>query len=75
MSRSGFTLIEAVIASALSMIIVATAFLGLRAAAAGTATANQLSLENGLIREGYLRANEIADHTLRRVREVMEMLY
>ena len=62
--RKGFTLIELLTAVGLGLVIVYTAFAGLRVASHGVAVANRLSLENGLMRTGYLAALEEKDHWL-----------
>ncbi len=55
------SLIELLISVSLGLMIVLTAFAGFRAASASVTTANRLSLENALMRNGYLVANEEVD--------------
>lgn len=56
-SRSrGFTLIEALIAIALGSLIVYAAVAGFRVSAQSITTANRLSLENAMLRAGFLAA-------------------
>ncbi len=55
------SLIELMISVSLGLVIVLTAFAGFRAASASVTTANRLSLENALMRNGYLVANEEVD--------------
>lgn len=59
--RSGLTLIELMIAMAIGLVILSTIFYGFRVATAAMSTANRLSLENGLLRHGFLAALEEAD--------------
>lgn len=58
---SGFTLIEMMIAVALSTMIVYVAMAGFRVASQSTTMANRMSLENALMRAGYQVAVEEAD--------------
>lgn len=53
---TAFTLIEMMIAVALGSLIVYTAVAGFRAASQTITAANRLSVENGLLRSGYLEA-------------------
>ncbi len=61
MTARAFTLLELLISIALGVVIVYVAFAGVRVAAQSVATVNRLSLENELLREGYLIANEQVD--------------
>ncbi|HYE05895.1 MAG TPA: prepilin-type N-terminal cleavage/methylation domain-containing protein [Planctomycetota bacterium] len=61
MIRRGFTLIEALLAVALSMTVVLTAVAGVRLAAQSVTAANRNAVENGLIRAGYFMAVDEAD--------------
>lgn len=60
--RSGFTLLEMMIAIALSLVVVYTAFAGLRVATQTMTLCNRLSVENGLMRVGFIAALEDLDH-------------
>ncbi len=59
--RAGFTLIEMIIGLALGLLVLYAATAGFRAASIATATANRLSLENALMREGMHRARDEVD--------------
>jgi len=57
----GFTIIEALIAIALGTVIVGTAYAGFRVASSSVAATNRMSLENGLMRAGFMAALDEAD--------------
>ncbi len=57
----GFTLIELIIAVSLSTVIVYMAFSAFRVAAQSISIANRMSLENQLMRAGFVYANEAVD--------------
>jgi prepilin-type N-terminal cleavage/methylation domain-containing protein len=59
--HSGFTLVELLIGLALGLMVLYAAVAGFRSAALSTATANRLSLENTLMREGLHRARDELD--------------
>jgi hypothetical protein len=59
--RRGFTLVEALIAIALGMVVIAVAFAGLRAAAGAFAVGTRLSNENALLRAGFSSALDELD--------------
>jgi prepilin-type N-terminal cleavage/methylation domain-containing protein len=59
--RSGFTLIEMMIAIGLGMLVVFVATAGLRTAAQSVASANRLALENSILRTGMVVALEHTD--------------
>ncbi len=58
----GFTLIEMLIAIALSMAVILTAVAGVRMGAQSIAVANRLATENSLMRAGYMMAVHEADY-------------
>jgi Tfp pilus assembly protein PilE len=60
-SLRGFTLIELMLAIALGMLVIYTAYAGFRMASQCIVTANRLSLENSLMRSGYSLAHEQLD--------------
>lgn len=60
--RSAFTLIELVIALALSLLVMYAAFAALRVATQTMSVCNRLSLENSLMRTGFIAALEDLDH-------------
>ena len=60
-SIRAFTLIELMIAMAIGMLILFTAFAGFRVASQCIVVANRLSLENSLMRSGYNIAHEQLD--------------
>jgi prepilin-type N-terminal cleavage/methylation domain-containing protein len=60
--RAAFTLLEMMIAIALSLVVVYTAFAGLRVASQTMTLCNRLSVENGLMRVGFIAALEDLDH-------------
>jgi prepilin-type N-terminal cleavage/methylation domain-containing protein len=60
-ARSGFTLIELMIAIALSSVILMTAFSALRVVSQSVTLTNRLSLENGLMRAGFMAASNELD--------------
>lgn len=57
----GFTLIELMIAITLSMMIAYTAFAAFRVASQSVATCRRLSIENGMMRTGFIAALEELD--------------
>lgn len=59
--RSGFTLIELMLAMGLSIVIIGTAFSAVRMVSQSTAIANRLSQENALMRAGFLAASDELD--------------
>jgi prepilin-type N-terminal cleavage/methylation domain-containing protein len=59
---SGFTLLEMMIAIGLGALIIFTATAGFRVASQSVTTANRLSLENGMLRAGFLRALDEVDY-------------
>ena len=60
--RSGFTLIELMIALGMSLVVVYGAFAALRVATQTLTACNRLSLENSLLRTGFIAALEDLDH-------------
>lgn len=61
-SRSAFTLLELMIAVALSMLVMYGAFAALRVATQTLTTCNRLAVENNLLRAGFITALEDLDH-------------
>jgi prepilin-type N-terminal cleavage/methylation domain-containing protein len=59
--RRGFTLIELMLAMALGMVIVFTAFAGIRVAGQCYTISTKLSLENSLLRTGFMKALDELD--------------
>lgn len=59
--RRGFTLIEMMIAIALGSVVIYTAYAGFSMASQSIVVANRLSLENALMRAGYLQAHQQLD--------------
>ncbi len=59
--RRGFTLIELMLAMALGMVIVFTAFAGVRVAGQCYTISTKLSLENSLLRTGFMKALDELD--------------
>lgn len=59
--RHAFTLIELMIAISLGMMIIYTATAAFRVASQAVTTANRLSLENSILRSGYLLAHRELD--------------
>ncbi|HYE06529.1 MAG TPA: hypothetical protein VEL07_13520 [Planctomycetota bacterium] len=59
--RRAFTLVELLISVALGLVIVFVAFAGVRVAAQSISVVNRLALENEVLREGYLMANDQVD--------------
>ncbi len=59
--RSGFTLVEVLIASAMGVVIIGTAFAAFRVASQTVTIANRLSLENAMMRAGFSKAQEELD--------------
>ena len=60
--RAAFTLIELMIALALSMVVVYTAFAALRVATQTITVCNRMSVENGLMRTGFFAVIDDLDH-------------
>ncbi|MBA3936014.1 MAG: prepilin-type N-terminal cleavage/methylation domain-containing protein [Planctomycetes bacterium] len=60
-ARSAFTLIELMIAIGLGLVLIYTAAAGFRVAARSVTIANHMSLENSMLRAGYLAAHEELD--------------
>jgi prepilin-type N-terminal cleavage/methylation domain-containing protein len=59
--RQAFTLIEMLMALALSTVIMLTLYMGFRATLGGLQAANRVALENDLMRKGYLAILDEAD--------------
>jgi prepilin-type N-terminal cleavage/methylation domain-containing protein len=59
--RRGFTLIELMLAMALGIVIVFTAFAGIRVASQCYTISSRLSLENSMLRTGFMKALEELD--------------
>lgn len=62
--RTGFTLVEVLLACALGATIIGTAFAGFRVASQAATVANRLSTENALMRAGLTKAEEELDFWL-----------
>jgi prepilin-type N-terminal cleavage/methylation domain-containing protein len=60
--RAAFTLIELMIAMTLSLVVVYTAFAGLRVATQSITVCNRMSAENALMRTGFFSALDDLDH-------------
>ena len=59
--RRGFTLIELMLAMALGMVIVFTAFAGIRVAGQCYTISTRLSLENSMLRVGFMQSLDELD--------------
>lgn len=59
--RGGFTLLEVLIATAMGVVIIGTAFAAFRVASQTVTIANRLSLENAMMRAGFSKAQEELD--------------
>ena len=59
--RAAFTLVEVMIATALGVTIIGTAFAAFRVASQAATVANRLSLENAMLRAGFSKAEEELD--------------
>src|SRR3954470_15515080 len=61
MRPRAFTLIELLVSIALGMVVATTAFAAFRVASQTVGAANRLSVENGLLRAGFLACEDEVD--------------